>query len=378
MRRVRWTAAPGSSVATGSHAGCLAAMALAVAALAAPSPSGAQEPAAADRGADSAAAPARSQDDAFARLAAEAGRVESGAFPFDFQHLCFYPGTPDSVEMVTAASVHAGRVRGVFDGGWKYELALRIELSRDGVPVASGESRVRHVLNRLIPPSTTDGFPLQASVVVPPGEYDYRIEVRDLNWNEGRSVNVREGHITIPSFEVGEAPLVSSVAVAADSGGSWTPAPGVNLKLNAARMVQTDARPYVYFETYGLTPGAPYRGEVRLVSTWRPDGSGERFEGVWQPFQLQYRGTAPDESGEPARSVLRLDMKDTRPGPYEVQVRVTDTVTGRRSAVRTAGIRVREPEQRGPEVPVTEVGPGRSDGDAPDPDVDDAPREDGT
>jgi hypothetical protein len=121
-------------------------------------------------------------------------------------------------------------------------------------------------------------------------------------------------------------------------------------------MVQRDARPFVYFEVYGLTPGETYRGEVRLVSDWAPMGKGETFTGVRQPFQLQYRGTAPEEPERPVRSVLRLEMKDTRPGPYKVLVRFTDASTGTRTQVRETGIRVRDPEDRGAEQPIAEVG----------------------
>jgi hypothetical protein len=297
---------------------------------------------------------------AFTALEETAGRRTAGSFPFDWQHLVYYPTGSDSVELWTATSVHAGRVRGVFEGGWVYRLAMRVELSRDGKVVATDTARIRHVLNVLIPPHVTDGFPLQTRVVVPPGDYDYRIEVQDLNWEGDRSVNAATGTLTVPSF-LPNRPFVSSVAVASDSGGTWSPAPGVELKLNAAKMVQTDARPFVYFEVYGLTPGGTFRGDVRLVSTWVSKGTGETFDGVWQPFTLQYRATVPEESGVPVRAVLRLDMKDTRPGPYEVQVRVTDAVTGLHSEVRRARVRVREPENRGAVQPIAEVSPGGSD-----------------
>lgn len=298
---------------------------------------------------------------AFEELEASAGRRTSGSFPFDWQHLVFYPTGAEGVELWTAASVHAGRVRGVFEGGWVYRLVMRIELSRDGEVVATDEERIRHVLNVLIPPHSSDGFPLQTRVVVPPGRYDFRIEVQDLNWEGDRSVNAATGTLTVPAFET-DRPFVSSIAVAADSGGTWTPAPGVNLKLNAAKMVQTDARPFVYFEVYGLTPGGTFRGDVRLVSTWVSRGTGETFDGVWQPFTLQYRASAPEQPGVPVRAVLRLDMEKTRPGPYEVQVRVADAATGLRSELRRTGVRVRQPEDRGAVQPVAEV--GRDDGDS--------------
>jgi hypothetical protein len=297
----------------------------------------------------------------FTALEASAGRRTGGSFPFDYQQLVYYPVSDSEVDLWAAVSVHAGRVRGVFEGGWKYELEMRFTLMKDGVEVARQQSRVKHVLSALIPPRTSDGFPLQTRVRVPPGRYDFLIEVRDLNWEGDRSLNSQQGEVVVPQFDPSR-PFISSVAVAADSGGSWSPAVGVELKLNAARMVQTDARPFVYFEVYGLTPGGTFRGDVRLVSTWKSEGTGETFDGVRQPFQLQFRGTAPDDPDRPVRSVLRLEMKDTRPGPYEVQVRFTDVETGATSEIRKTGVRVRPPQDTGSQQEITEVGTGDTGG----------------
>ena len=299
--------------------------------------------------------PGNQSQEGFSDLEASAGRRSGGSFPFDYQQLVFYPASDGEVDLWAAVSVHAGRVRGVFEGGWKYELGMTFTLLREGEEVARDETRVKHVLSALIPPNTSDGFPIQTRVRVPPGRYDYRIEVRDLNWEGDRSLNVKEGDVVVPQFDPSR-PFISSVAVAADSGGSWSPAAGVELKLNAARMIQTDARPFVYFEVYGLTPGGPFRGDVRLISTWTSKGTGETFEGVRQPFQLQFRGTAPEDPDRPVRSVLRLEMKNTRPGSYEVQVRFTDIETGEKSEIRKTGVRVREPQTRGSVHEIMEVG----------------------
>ncbi len=305
--------------------------------------------------------PGDQSQEGFSDLEASAGRRTGGSFPFDYQQLVFYPVNESEVDLWAAVSVHAGRVRGVFEGGWKYELGMTFALLKDGEEVARDESRVKHILSALIPPHTSDGFPIQTRVRVPPGRYDYRIEVRDLNWEGDRSLNVKEGNVVVPQFDPSR-PFISSVAVAADSGGSWSPATGVELKLNAARMVQTDARPFVYFEVYGLTPGGPFRGDVRLVSTWTSKGTGETFDGVRQPFQLQFRGTAPEDPDRPVRSVLRLEMKNTRPGPYEVQVRFTDIETGEKSEVRKTRVLVRKPQTRGSLQEITEVGSGDTGG----------------
>ncbi|MFQ5747584.1 MAG: hypothetical protein ACE5HF_10260 [Gemmatimonadota bacterium] len=306
-----------------------------------------------------AAAQEGATESAFGRLSESAGLKATGAFPFDYQHLAFRAGRGDSVDLWSAASVHAGRVRGVWQGGWRYSLGIRLELYDGEELVATSSSRSDHTLSRHVPPTTSDGFPLQTVVRVEPGEYRYRLRVTDFNWPDDRSVNEKSGTVTVPPFDV-SGPVVSSIAIAADSGGTWTPAPDVELKLNAARIVRPTARPYIYFEVYGLTPGASYRGEVRLVSTWASRGKGEDFRGEYRPFQLQYRGTTPENPAEPVRSTLRLDLSRTEAGPYDVTVKVTDLSTGESSTTRRAHLKVQSPGEMRPIVPVREVNPGSS------------------
>ncbi|MEE9207545.1 MAG: hypothetical protein V3U67_04090 [Gemmatimonadota bacterium] len=296
----------------------------------------------------------RSNDSAFRDLDETGGLKSSGAFPFDYQHLAFRGSGSDSIQLWAATSVHAGRVRGVFDGGWRYSLGIRFDLFERDSLVASELRRFEHVLNQEVPHEVSDGFPLQVAVRVAPGDYTYRIEVVDYNWSEGRSTNTKTGDLTVPEFDV-TGPLVSSIAIAADSGGTWKPAPGVALKLNAARIVRKRSRPYVYFEVYGLTPGGEYRGEVKLRSTWASRGKGERFAGAYQPFQMQYRGTAPTDPDTPVRTTLRLDMRRTEPGPFEITVRIVDLSTGLSSPVRHARLKVQETDRRRPTRTITEV-----------------------
>lgn len=291
----------------------------------------------------------------FHRLAEAAGSRSGGAFPFDYQHLVYAVPGREEVDVWGAVSVHAGRVREVFEAGWKYALRLRFELYDGDQLVASDTARAEHVLNRPVPETTTDGFPLQARLRVRPGVYRYRMEVVDLNWTSPPSVNEVTGEVHVPSLHRSR-PAVSSIAIAADSGGSWEPAEGVRLKLNAARIVRKESRPYVYYEVYGITPRAPFRGEVKLLSTWASRGRGEDFRGSYRPFQLQYHGTAPADPALPVRSALRLDLSRTEPGPYQVTVQITDLATGQTSEVRRAELKVRADRPRGPPVKIEEVG----------------------
>ncbi len=298
----------------------------------------------------------------FDRLDSGAGLRSGGAFPFDYQHLVFFDlngsGEPSAdVSLWTAASVQAGRLRGIFDDGWNYSLDLTVSLFEAETLVARTEVRHDFVLPARVRSDETNGFPIQVLMRVPAGEYDYEIVIRDNNWPDNRSVNEKHGRVVVP-MPVTTQPFVSSVAIAADSAGTWKPASDVELKLNAARIIQKEARPYVYFEAYGLTPGASYRGELRLVSRWAGRGKGEEFRGTYQPFQLQYRGTVPVNPSEPVRELLRLDLRDTDPGPYEVQIRVRDLVTGLVSEVRSARLKVQAPDHLRRIVPIAE---GRDD-----------------
>ena len=160
------------------------------------------------------------------------------------------------------------------------------------------------------------------------------------------------GSLTVPVFDL-TRPVVSSIAVAADSSGTFKPAADVELQLNAAAVVEKAARPFIYFEAYGLTPGSNYRGEIRLSSTWVSRGRGDTFTGTYEPFQMQYRGNVPTDPEVPVRAVMRLDTRDAEPGPYEVRVRVTDLETGKRSDVRKAGLKIRPRTNR--LAPITEI-----------------------
>lgn len=300
---------------------------------------------------------------AFDRLDSEAGVRSGGAFSFDYQHLAFFPSA-STVDLWTAASVQADRVRGVFDGGWRYSLFMTVELWRADTLVETREARTSLTLGSPLTPreSAGLGFPIQTLMRVPPGDYTYRIRIRDEGWEGDRAVNETSGRLVVPRA-VRTQPFVSSIAIAADSGGTWEPAQGLSLKLNAARTVYDDARPFVYFEAYGLTPAGEYRGEVRLVSRRVTRGADDVFDGAYQPFQLQYRGSVPSGPDEPVRKVLRLDLSQTSPGPYEVQVRVRDLVTGQASEVRTARLKVRERDTYEPLMPVANGDPGVVDED---------------
>ena len=60
--------------------------------------------------------------------------------------------------------------------------------------------------------------------------------------------------------------------------------------------------------------------------------------------------------------MMDLDVLDTEPGPYEVQVRVTDQATSEKSDVRKARLKVREIDDRRRALDISEVETGDDNG----------------
>jgi hypothetical protein len=130
-------------------------------------------------------------------------------------------------------------------------------------------------------------------------------------------------------------PELSDVAVAADSGGDWSPdgvrRPEIGIQPNPAHTTGPGGAAWVYFESYGLTPGATYttRVEVRPV-----DGEGGAFD-------LSFPGDVPPEAGSRLRRTLRLDLDDAEPGRYRLTFTVRDDKTGRTTLPYETEIAVR-------------------------------------
>jgi hypothetical protein len=76
---------------------------------------------------------------------------------------------------------------------------------------------------------------------------------------------------------------------------------------------------YVYFEVYNLTPGGQYTTQIRLEPE---DGDAD------DAFELSFPGDGATDTSRMARRLLRVDLRDTEPGSYVMQVSVTDEATG--------------------------------------------------
>lgn len=164
-----------------------------------------------------------------------------------------------------------------------------------------------------------EGIPVRIPAELPPGRYRFTLTVRDeRSAPEAKPVgNYHRDSMVVRDFS-GERPLLSDVAVAADSGGTWSPGAGVYVRLSPAHTTGPDGVAFVYFEAYNLTAGGAYVTRVRL----EPETGGEA-----EPFELTFPGEVPGRGV--VRRYLRLDLRQTRPGPYRMRLTVEDLRTGR-------------------------------------------------
>ena len=159
---------------------------------------------------------------------------------------------------------------------------------------------------------------LRMPAELPPGSYRtlFRLSI------PGDSGGPPPGNYVADSLVVrdfaGTLPLLSGVAVAPDSGGAWQPRPGLSIRPSPSHRSGPDGIAWIYLEAYNLTPGAEFNARVRLRAQ-RESASA---------FEQEYSGTAVPGARIVTPIVLRLDLVDTPPGDYVLEVGVTDLATG--------------------------------------------------
>ncbi|MDX1579000.1 MAG: GWxTD domain-containing protein, partial [Gemmatimonadota bacterium] len=180
-------------------------------------------------------------------------------------------------------------------------------------------------------------LPVRIPLELEPGVYRYTLTIRDGLAQPGsrRSGNYRRGEVTVRDLS-GRLPVLSDVAVAPDSSGSWEPlAPaGPDLGMVPSPAHRTGARglAWIYFEAYNLTPGGRYETRLRF----EPDG------GDGEAFDLSFPGEVPLEGQPRTRRTLRLDLTDAEPGSYEMSITVADEESGDVTLPHTTSIVVGE------------------------------------
>jgi hypothetical protein len=153
---------------------------------------------------------------------------------------------------------------------------------------------------------------------LPPGNYRTLFRLSIPGGRGGPPTGNFHGDSLIVRDFGGTLPLLSDVAVAPDSGGAWQPRSGLSIRPSPSHRNGPDGVAWIYLEAYNLTPGGAFTARVRL----RSDG-----EAV-PAFEQQYSGTAVSGARIVTPIVLRLELLDTPPGDYALEVGVTDVATG--------------------------------------------------
>ena len=165
------------------------------------------------------------------------------------------------------------------------------------------------------------GISLRKSTDLAPGTYRWMLVVSDANSTvDEDDQKVRGGYasgeVIVRDLRT-DLPVLSDVAVSADSAGAWSPAAGIHLNPSPVRVTGDDGVAFIYYEAYNLTPGGRY--ETRVVL--QPEGGG-------QSFDLSYPGTVRSGASIVTRGHLRVDLSASSPGRYEVSVTVRDLTSG--------------------------------------------------
>lgn len=186
--------------------------------------------------------------------------------------------------------------------------------------------------------SGDDALIARLPVAVGPGEHALTLTVTDANTTDDEDAGKPAGNWargTITGISLADLPEISDIAVAADSGGTWTRDGATFLAVTPSHTTDPDGRVHVYFESYGLATGSTYAVEVRVV----PESSADR---MWQmdvgetTFRLSFNSEMPD--GAIGTHHLQLDLSDTRPGDYRLGIRVREPASGRESLPSTTPI----------------------------------------
>jgi len=205
------------------------------------------------------------------------------------------------------------------DGQFRYRVDARWVLVDE-----IGEARTHNSSFEAITPARLghdESLPVRLAADLPPGQYRYVFLVRDTQIPSGqdvRSGNYHRVDLTVRELSAG-APALSDVAVAADSGGVWSPGGGIRLRPSPSHLTGADGVAFVYFEVYNLTPGGQYTTHIRLEPEDDDDGD---------VFELSFPGDGATDVSRMSRRLLRVDLRDTEPGHYMMQVTVTDGATG--------------------------------------------------
>jgi hypothetical protein len=241
-------------------------------------------------------------------------------FPADVQVLAVgYRGNLGLIHVAFAipgsALIGVENPRGII-----YPVRLRfVAIDDSGEPVGFIDTTRVFLARQAVPPN--EYLVGEVNLPVPPGMLTYRMALQ-----QGEDVgNVTEvDSVVVAAVAASTLGLSDPVLGARTTNLIWQPSPGDSVFFNPNARYRQDDVVQLYYEVYGLRPGADY--ETQLVVK-RGNGSGgflglgKIFGGGSTPISLRFEEQASDQVVRIQRSI---QLKRLKPGSYRLQLLVTD------------------------------------------------------
>ena len=232
----------------------------------------------------------------------------------------FQAGGEAAVVPVTLSIPYARLTPEPVSDGYRYQVDLVVQFRVNGVDKAL-EDRIEVLVSKdAIEEYRKSALLYNASILLPPGEYELVATVRD---NPSSAVGQVSSKVTVPSLEIGKLALSSlllaTAAVDAPVSDEVEKAPfqfgNVRLVPNLSKIFVSGRALTAYLEAYGLT------GEARLKVDFFLLKDGRLFSKVAPSHHR------PGGGGEVAlRS--EISLRSFPPGEYVLRARITDETTG--------------------------------------------------
>jgi hypothetical protein len=242
------------------------------------------------------------------------------------------PGTDRSeVWFLAATRVGDLTAHAAVDPSTDVDGLVGYDIGAELVYMAPGGMRRSDLILRPLfddPLADDDGIPVRFPVTLTPETYPYVLVLRDAGSERGNIGNWVLDTVTVSARQFG-VPSVSDIAVAADSGGSWSRDGTSFLRIGPTHVVSADGTAHMYFEVYGIRPTTTYDVEVRVV----PEEAADMAFDLGPEnlaFAVRFPSVAAaDRAGLGiGRHYLRVELGQSEPGAYLLAVRVIDRSTG--------------------------------------------------
>ena len=252
---------------------------------------------------------------------------------FAWERLRFFNPASGTTAVWLVAAARGADLTGETDleGGSVYRIELSAVL-QTGSAVSRDSVRTVHRLPREL--GDEDALVSRIPVSIGPGEHPFMLVIKDGNAEDGPAGNWARG--VLIGLAPSDLPEISDIAVAADSGGSWTRDGVTHLAVSPSHLTGPDGEIHLYFEVYGMEAASPYSVEIRVV----PEDLADRMWAVRAAdaaFRLSFSSEMPGSGGIGAHH-LRLDLSDTASGAFMLGIRINDAETGRQSLPATTAV----------------------------------------